>query len=184
MVGMSWTGPRKKVQRAWPVPLTRPPAIKERSLDCGSHSKGVTTARVLVSRGGVEPRSMAFRRSCLHPRVMEDLKKRLGDWFRTARLRMGLTQEALAEQVGVTTETISNSERGESLVTLPVFLSLAEALELDLAEIVEAKPSTLTKTKLKRLKLEGELRQLGADMNDTELELLIGIGRLVRAKRG
>ena len=127
---------------------------------------------------------MAIRPPSLHPRAMEDLKKTLGDCFRTARLRMGLTQEALADKVGVTTETISNSERGESLVTLPVFLSLAEALGLDLAEIVGAKPVTPSKTKLKRLKMEGELRQLGADMNDAELELLIGIGRLVRAKRG
>lgn len=115
---------------------------------------------------------------------MEDLKKKLGDCFRTARLRMGLTQEALAEEVGVTTETISNSERGESLVTLPVFLSLAEALELDLAELLAAKPATLGKAAMKRLKLDGELRRLAADMNDAEVELLIGIGRLVRSKRG
>jgi transcriptional regulator with XRE-family HTH domain len=113
---------------------------------------------------------------------MEDLKKRIGDSFRTARLRMGLTQEVLAEQVGVTTETISNSERGESLVTLRVFLNIAAALELELDDIVAAAPSTKRKPMTKRLRLEGDLRQLGRDLPDADLELLIGIGRMVRQR--
>jgi transcriptional regulator with XRE-family HTH domain len=95
---------------------------------------------------------------------------------------MGLTQEALADQVGVTTETVSNSERGESLVTLPVFLSIAAALELDLTDVVSPTTTTRRKTVTKRLRLEGELRQLGRDLPDSDLELLIGIGQVVRQR--
>jgi transcriptional regulator with XRE-family HTH domain len=118
-----------------------------------------------------------------HPERMQDLKKKLGDAFRDGRLRMGLTQEALADSVGVTVETISNSERGESLVTLPVFLSLAAALELDLTEFVGAVPNKRRKVAVKRLRTEGELRQLAEQLNDADLDLLVGIARLVRAKK-
>lgn len=71
---------------------------------------------------------------------MDDLKRHLAEIFRTARLRKKLTQEALAEAAEVTTETVSNSERGESLVSLPVFLKLVELLDIDMREIIEPAP--------------------------------------------
>jgi transcriptional regulator with XRE-family HTH domain len=115
---------------------------------------------------------------------MEDLKEHLARTFRAARLRRGWTQEALAEVVGVTTETISNSERAESLVTLPVFLKLAAALGLGIAEIVDA-PSVTARRKVtaRRRRLEEDLENLGERMSDADLQLFLGIGRLVTAER-
>ena len=127
---------------------------------------------------------MAFRLSYRHPKTMEDLKNRLGESFREARARKGLTQETLAGMVGVTTETISNSERGESLVTVPVLLAMVAALELDLTDLVKDTPIKRPVLSKKRLRLDRELRQLGEKMTEGELELLVGIGRLVRGKRG
>ena len=115
---------------------------------------------------------------------MQDLKKKLGNCLRNGRLSAGHTQEALADIVGVTVETISNSERGESLVSLPVFLNLAAALELDLAEFVGSVPSLRRKVAPKRLRTEGELRQLAEQLNDAELDLLVGIAQLVKLARG
>ena len=116
---------------------------------------------------------------------MEDLKAHLAETFRAARLRMSLTQEALAEEVGVTTETISNSERAESLVSLPVFLKLAAALGLSIEEIVDVPPAAARrKVTAKRRRLEGDLEKLGEQMSDSSLDLLIGIGRLLRDGRG
>lgn len=90
----------------------------------------------------------------------------------------------MAEEIGVTTETISNSERAESLVTLPVFLKLAAVLDLSLAEIVDAPPAaTRRKVPARRRRLEGDLELLAERMNDGELELLLGIGRLVADSR-
>jgi transcriptional regulator with XRE-family HTH domain len=127
---------------------------------------------------------MAIVSRSRHPRRMQDLKKKLGDCLRSGRLNTGLTQEGLADIVGVTVETISNSERGESLVTLPVFLGLAAALELDLTEFVSAVPSKRRKVAPKRLRTEGELRQLAEQLNDAELNLLVGIARLMKPGRG
>ena len=115
---------------------------------------------------------------------MEDLKAHLAETFRAARLRMGLTQEALAEEVGVTTETISNSERAESLTSLPVFLKLAAALGLSIADIVDVPPAAARrKVTAKRRRLEGDLAQLGEQLGEADLDLPIGIGRLIQVGR-
>ncbi len=115
---------------------------------------------------------------------MEDLKKRLGASFRDARINKGLTQEELATLVDVTTETISNSERGESLVTVPVLLAMTSALDLDLAALVKTPQLKRSTAKTKRHRLDRAVRKLTAQMDDAELELLLGIGRLLKANRG
>jgi len=97
---------------------------------------------------------------------------------------MGLTQEALAEMVGVTTETISNSERGESLVTVPVLLAMVAALDLDLTTLVKTPHTKRTAVSTKRQRLDRAYRKLAEQMDDAELELLIGMGRLLKANRG
>lgn len=115
---------------------------------------------------------------------MEDLKEHLAEAFRTARIRKGMTQEALAEVVGVTVETISNAERAESLVSLPVFLKLATALELAVAKVLDVPMHTeRRRVTAKRRKLEGELQQIGEQMTDASLELLVGISKLVSQNR-
>ena len=109
---------------------------------------------------------------------MDDLKQQLARALRTARMRKGLTQEAVAEKVGVTTETISNTERAQSLVTLDVFLRLVELLDIDLTKLVDARP-TARRTTPKRARLESELARLGEEMTEIELDLLIRIGKLL-----
>jgi len=95
-------------------------------------------------------------------------------------MRKGLTQEAVAEQAGVTTETVSNTERAQSLVTLDVFLRLAAVLDIDLASIVDTPPVPNPK----RARLEGAASRLVAELSEAELDLLIHIGRLLRQSRG
>jgi transcriptional regulator with XRE-family HTH domain len=95
----------------------------------------------------------------------------------------GLTQEAVAERTGVTTETVSNTERAQSLVTLDVFLRLAAVLDIDLASIVDAPPAH-RKTNPRRARLEGAVSRLAAELSEVELDLLIRIGRLLRQSRG
>ena len=98
-------------------------------------------------------------------------------------MRKGLTQEAVAEQAGVTTETVSNTERAQSLVTLDVFLRLAAVLDIDLASIVDT-PPVQRKPNPKRARLEGAASRLVAELSEAELDLLIRIGRLLRQSRG
>lgn len=56
---------------------------------------------------------------------MSSLRKRVGRNLRSIRVEKGLTQEELAEQIGLTVESISNIERG---IQAPSFNTL-EALE-------------------------------------------------------
>ena len=54
------------------------------------------------------------------------------------RKKRSLTQEALAELVGVTRQTIAKWESGESAPDLPLAGKLAAALDVTLDELVEA----------------------------------------------
>ena len=54
------------------------------------------------------------------------------------RKQLGLTQEALAERVGVARQTIVKWEAGESAPDLPLAARLAEALEVSLDDLANA----------------------------------------------
>lgn len=114
---------------------------------------------------------------------MEDLKQKIAESFRSARLSKGLTQEAVAELCSVTPETVSNTERGESLVSLPVFIAMAAALDLNMAEIVGAPPARVEAPSPTRRRLDSEILKLVQQLSDAELGVLIGLGKVLVAKR-
>ena len=58
--------------------------------------------------------------------------------IRILRKKRNLTQESLAEQVGVTRQTIAKWESGESAPDLPLAGKLAAALDVTLDDLVEA----------------------------------------------
>ncbi|KIX78815.1 hypothetical protein SF23_04405 [Streptomyces sp. MBRL 10] len=60
----------------------------------------------------------------------------IGARIRAARTDAGLTQEALAERVGVDNKTIHRVEYGTSDPTLSLLLRLADALGVPLPELV------------------------------------------------
>jgi transcriptional regulator with XRE-family HTH domain len=57
--------------------------------------------------------------------------------FKKLRERAGLSQEALARQIGVTSKTVSNWERGVSpaSLTIPQIKALCRALNVTLEEL-------------------------------------------------
>jgi transcriptional regulator with XRE-family HTH domain len=122
---------------------------------------------------------MEIRFPGLHSGRMEDLKRHLAEVFRAGRLRKKLTQEALADAAGVTTETVSNSERAESLVSLPVFLKLVELLDIDVQSIIYFELKVPDRKTARRRRLEGDLQCLADGLSDRELTLLLDIGRLL-----
>ena len=65
------------------------------------------------------------------------------------RKKRSLTQEALAELVGVTRQTIAKWESGESAPDLPLAGRLAGALDVTLDELVEAPREELENESLK-----------------------------------
>lgn len=59
------------------------------------------------------------------------LRSTLGTHVRTERLRRGMTQERLAEHLGVTPRYLAAIERGERNLTLDSIEALAEQLGVD-----------------------------------------------------
>lgn len=59
-----------------------------------------------------------------------DLRKPLGNKIKYFRKQKGLTQEQLAEKIGIETNTLSNIETGKSFMSFKVFQKLPEILEV------------------------------------------------------
>lgn len=63
--------------------------------------------------------------------VNDSLRQRLGANLRAQRTRWDLTQDELADLIGVTTRYLAGAERGERNWTLDTLDSVAELLGLD-----------------------------------------------------
>ena len=72
---------------------------------------------------------------------LEVLMKTLGEAIKEKRLQAGLTQEALAERIHTTRQTISNYELDNSEPKLDVLRDIAGTLGCDLGELVSADES-------------------------------------------
>ncbi|HEV8435851.1 MAG TPA: helix-turn-helix transcriptional regulator [Thermoanaerobaculia bacterium] len=59
-----------------------------------------------------------------------------GSLVRKLRSERGLTQEVLAERTELSVSYIGFIERGENVPTLTIVLNLAEALDVDAADLV------------------------------------------------
>lgn len=66
------------------------------------------------------------------------LGKRIGRAIAQARLQQGLTQEQVAERLGVEQETISRFERGAVLPPLGRLAELSDLLAVPMAQFVQA----------------------------------------------
>ena len=60
----------------------------------------------------------------------------IGQRIRKVRRARGLSQEALAEQVGISTTHMSHIETGNTKMSLPIFAALAAALEVRTDELL------------------------------------------------
>lgn len=66
---------------------------------------------------------------------MDDLRRRFGRLVKAHRARLGLTQEALAERAGASTDMISKIEAGTTGARFGMITQLAGALGVDPAEL-------------------------------------------------
>jgi len=74
---------------------------------------------------------------------IQEFKKRFGARVQAARLRRGLSQERLAEQIGKSKDMISQLERGINATRIEVVLQIAEVLDtsiLDLLDVEQVGP--------------------------------------------
>ena len=59
-----------------------------------------------------------------------------GEFIKKARLKQGMYQEELAEEVGITQVYLSYLERGERNIDLALAIKICEALKLNINEFV------------------------------------------------
>ena len=63
-------------------------------------------------------------------------RRRVGQQIRAARLQAGLTQEALANRCGMERPNVVRIEQGQASATLDTLFLIADAIGVDLAELV------------------------------------------------
>jgi len=105
-----------------------------------------------------------------------DEKKLPGRRIKEIRAGCGLSQEALAERMGVTAKYLSSIERGKENPTLDLFVKLARALKVDLGDLFNFRWLTMSEREL-RAKLRemtdssdlAKLRELFALMRSRDL---------------
>ena len=102
---------------------------------------------------------------------MVDLRARFGSLVKAHRVRLGLTQEALAERANISTDMISKIEGGNSGARFGVITQLADALGVDPAELFTP---NLPAGELQRSTLTGITSRL-ASLGDHELLWLKGV---------
>lgn len=62
-------------------------------------------------------------------------QQKIGGFLKELRLEKQMTQEQLAEQIGVSRRTVSRWETGNNLPDLSVIIELADFYDVDLNEI-------------------------------------------------
>ena len=70
-----------------------------------------------------------------------------GQKIRKFRKSCGLSQEQLAEEVGISTTHLSHIETGNTKLSLPVFVKIASALSVQTDELLYDTPSINSSTK-------------------------------------
>ena len=75
-------------------------------------------------------------RSVPSPDWVVTRRRAIGDQIRTARLAAGLTQEQVALRIGMDRATYNRIEQGHSAALIDSLIRIADALGVDLADLV------------------------------------------------
>ena len=100
--------------------------------------------------------------------------KAIGKRIKIARIKADLTQEALAERVSLSATHMSNIETGNSKLSLPTIVALANALSVSVDEFLC--DSVVHSQKI----FSQEIQELVSDCDEYEIRM---IGDFVRAAK-
>lgn len=95
--------------------------------------------------------------------------KAIGKRIKIARIKKNLTQETVAEKIGVTPQHISNIETGNSTVSLPTLVAIANLLTVSVDELL---CDTLIVSKAV---FEKEAQAVFDDCNEYEVRVLVDV---------
>ena len=110
------------------------------------------------------------------------LARRIGDKLYSRRRAAHLTQEALAEAVGVTPETISRVERGVALPSVETAWRIATALGIELHELFDFRGHTEV-GKRPSLALRRLVRDL-ANRSEGDIRTIREVARILLRRSG
>lgn len=100
------------------------------------------------------------------------MKKNIGQRIQSLRGERKITQAQLAEKIGVSTEAVSNIERGVNYPSFDTLIKIADTLDCRLTDLID-RPG---KASPKRMKLEADLiakiKSLPDDKVETAVKLI------------
>lgn len=71
-----------------------------------------------------------------NPRAAGPVDKKIGARIRARRLEIGMSQETLAQRLGVTFQQVQKYEKGSNRVAAPTLLDLSEALQTSVVSLL------------------------------------------------
>lgn len=95
--------------------------------------------------------------------------KAIGKRIKIARIRTNLTQESVADRIGVTPQHVSNIETGNSSVSLTTLVAIANLLNVSVDELL---CDTVLKSKPVFIK---EADDIFKDCNEYEVRVLVDV---------
>lgn len=95
--------------------------------------------------------------------------KAIGKRIKIARINKNMTQEAVADKIGVTPQHVSNIETGNSSVSLTTLVAIANLLTVSADELL---CDTVLMTKPV---FEKEAKELFSDCNEYEVRVLVDV---------
>lgn len=101
-----------------------------------------------------------------------NMKKNIGNRVKSLRSTRKMTQALLAEKIGVSTEAVSNIERGINYPSFDTLVRIAVALDCTLADIVDIAGKGSQKRMKAEADLVGIIKSLPDDRMETAVKLL------------
>lgn len=95
--------------------------------------------------------------------------KAIGKRIKIARIKKNLTQEVLADKIGVTPQHVSNIETGNSSVSLPTLVAIANILTVSVDELL------CDTVLISKAVFEKEAQELFTDCNEYEVRVLVDV---------
>lgn len=100
---------------------------------------------------------------------MEIDYKAIGQRIKIARIKKGITQEAVADIIDVTPAHMSNIETGKTKVSLPTLIAIANALSVSVDTLL------CDNVLASKVVFEKEAKELFKDCDEYEVRLLVDL---------
>lgn len=100
--------------------------------------------------------------------------KAIGKRIKIARIKKNFTQEAVADKIGITPQHVSNIETGNSSVSLPTLIAIANMLSVSVDELL------CDTVLISKAIFEKEASEIFNDCNEYEVRVLVDVLRTTK----